>query len=447
MSCRLPGADRVGQKVEKPSGPPEGKWIPINTDVQPTLGGSWPRFRGAKFDNIVKSTPRLARKWPENGPRRLWEVELGEGHAGAAIYEGRVYLLDYDREAESDVMRCFSLDDGTELWQFRYPVLIKRNHGMSRTVPAVDERFVVGFGPKCHLFCLDRITGKPFWLKDTSQELGAAVPPWYNGQCPMLDDGRIILATGGKSLLMALDAKTGETVWKSDNPLGWTMTHVSIMPMDLFGKKTYVYCGKGGVAGVEAENGELIWSSRDWKIGIATVPSPVVLPENRIFFSGGYNSGALIMKIDKKADRLEPTTVSRIASKQFGSAQQTPILYDGHLFGVRERDKQLVCLDLDGNEIWKSGPKYRFGLGPYIVADGLIYLLADDGRLTVAEISTEKFLPLSTAKVLEGHDAWAPMAIADGRLLLRDLTRMVCLDIAEKVEKNETAGKTEEKTK
>jgi outer membrane protein assembly factor BamB len=74
--------------------------------------GSWPRFRGAAFDNASRETVPLAESWPAGGPPGLWSVELGEGHAGAAVSDGRVYLLDYDEGSESDVLRCLSLADG-----------------------------------------------------------------------------------------------------------------------------------------------------------------------------------------------------------------------------------------------------------------------------------------------------------------------------------------------
>ena len=50
----------------------------------------------------------LARTWPAEGPRVLWSVDVGEGYAGAAVLEGRVYLLDYDQDKQADVVRCLS---------------------------------------------------------------------------------------------------------------------------------------------------------------------------------------------------------------------------------------------------------------------------------------------------------------------------------------------------
>jgi outer membrane protein assembly factor BamB len=68
-----------------------------------------------------------------------------------------------------------------------------------------------------------------------------------------------------------------------------------------------------------------------------------------------------------------------------------------------------------------------------MIADGLIYVLDDVGVLTLAEATHEAFRPLGRAEVIDhAHDSWGPMALVAGRLNVRDLTRMVCLDVAEK---------------
>jgi outer membrane protein assembly factor BamB len=187
------------------------------------------------------------------------------------------------------------------------------------------------------------------------------------------------------------------------------------------------------VAGVSAEDGSLLWDTTDWKISIATCPSPVALPGDKIFLCGGYNSGALILHVTKEDGKHRAATARRLEPAQFGSTQHTPVLYRDHLFAVREIDKQLVCLDLEGNEVWASGAEHRFGLGPYLIADDLIYVLSDDGLLTMAQASPDGYKPLAQAQVLQGHDAWGPMALVAGRLVCRDLTQMVCIDVAEEL--------------
>ena len=135
------------------------------------LPGSWPRFRGERFDGIGLPGVPLARRWPSGGPKKLWQIELGEGHAGAAVFAGRVYVHDYDRAKADDAVRCFSLDDGREIWRFSYPDNVKRNHGMSRTVPAVTEKYLVTMGPKCHVSCLDPYTGKLLLAHRSGREI------------------------------------------------------------------------------------------------------------------------------------------------------------------------------------------------------------------------------------------------------------------------------------
>ncbi len=433
LQARVPGLDRPpGPGVgDAPVVPLVGKLT--KSDSKPAdLPGSWPRFRGKRFDGIADDGPTLAQTWPKDGPRVLWSIELGEGYASAAVLAGRVYVLDYDRQAAADTMRCLSLADGKEIWRYGYPVVVKRNHGMSRTVPAVTEKYVVGIGPKCHVSCLNAKTGECYWLMDMVREHGATVPPWYAGQCPMIDGDRAILATGGKALLIAVDCRSGEVIWESPNPRAWRQTHGSIMPMEFAGRRMYVYCARGGGAGIAADDGSMLWDTTDWKISIATGPSPTIIGDGKIFFSGGYNAGAVMMQLEEQGGRLAAKTLFRLKPKQFGSTQQTPVLFDGYLYGVREKDKQLVCLDLEGSEVWKSGSRNKFGLGPYMIADELIFVMDDSGLLTLAEATPDGYKQLAQAQVLDGHDAWGPMTMAAGRLILRDLTQMVCLDVREK---------------
>jgi len=103
--------------------------------------------------------------------------------------------------------------------------------------------------------------------------------------------------------------------------------------------------------------------------------------------------------------------------------------YEGYIYGVRQ-DGQLVCVDMSGNVVWSSGTGHKFGLGGYIIADGLIYAMNDSGLLTMAEASSQGYSALRQAKVLEGPEAWGPPAIASGRLIVRDLNRMSCLDVS-----------------
>src|SRR5262249_42418924 len=171
----------------------------IKGDGQPgNLAGAWPQFRGANRDGISTESSTLMRSWGAGEPRELWALELGEGYAGATVLKGRVYVMDYDRLNRQDALRCLSLADGREIWRYAYPVGVKRNHGMSRTAPAVSDNVVVAIGPKCHVVCLDPDGGNFHWGLDLVRQYDATVPPWYAGQCVLIDKGAVILAPGGK---------------------------------------------------------------------------------------------------------------------------------------------------------------------------------------------------------------------------------------------------------
>jgi len=370
--------------------------------------------------------------FPQLGP--LIAAIVLTGFAGAAIAAGRVFVLDYDADAEADTMRCLSLDDGREIWRNGYPVAVVDNHGMSRTVSAVIGDCVVSIGPRCHVACWDVETGNCRWLLDMVLRYHTTVPEWYTGQCPLIDDGRVILAPAGDAFMIAVDYESGEVIWESPKLHNWQMTHASILPWEYAGRRMYVYCGSRGVAGISAADGSLLWESGEWVGNMSTSPTPVPLGDGRLFFCGGYNAGSLMMQFDQRDGRPVAEPAFRLRPRRFASEQHTPIFYEGHLYGVRTQrgGKQLACIDPEGNERWNSGVD-KFERGPYLIADGLIYVMDSDGLLVVAEATSERYRPLARFQVFEdGHDAWGPMALAGGRLILRDLTRMSCLDVAEK---------------
>jgi outer membrane protein assembly factor BamB len=437
VQVRVPGLDRPAGSDPTPAtdaGPPVAG-EPIQGDGVPAeIAGAWPWFRGLARDAISDDGVTLAREWPESGPPVLWSVAMGEGYAGAAVRDGRVFVLDYDEPSSADTMRCLSLDDGREIWRNGYAVQATRNHGISRTVPAVVQQCVVSLGPRCHVAGWDAQSGACRWLKDLVAQYGTEEPRWYAGQCPLIDDDRLILAPCGRAMLIAVDYETGDTIWESPNPRGWKMTHASIVPMDFDGQRMYLYCGTGGVAAVAANDGSLLWDSTEWPMHFATVPSPVVLPGGRVFLCSGYGSktGALALQLHAGEDgQIAVDTAFRLSPRQFNCEQHTPVLFEGHLYGVRKRGGgQLVCLDLEGNEVWNSGSD-RFGHGPYLIADGLVLVMDDDGVLVMAEATPRGYKRLGRHEVFpDGHDAWGPMALVAGRLIVRDMTRMVCLDVA-----------------
>ncbi len=222
------------------------------------------------------------------------------------VDKGRVFVLDYDETRRADLLRCFSLEDGREIWRRGYDVYIKRNHGMSRTVPAVSADRVLTIGPKCHVMCVSADSGEFLWGIDLVAEHGAEVPLWYTGQCPLIDGSTAVIATGGRALLIGVDMTTGEVLWETPNPRNWKMSHSSVLPYTIHGRRMYLYCAIGGIVGVSAEKGRegrVLFESNLWDRNVIA-PSPIHVGDGQIFVTAGYGGGSLMLNIVPEGNRF-----------------------------------------------------------------------------------------------------------------------------------------------
>ncbi len=448
---RVPGMDgRPSQAVISDS-VAVGSNFEYFGDLTVAEEGNWPKFRGSESDNISREENEIAEKWDTSGLPVMWTKELGEGYAGPSVKNGRVYVLDYDERRKSDMLRCFSLATGDELWRRWYRVEFKRNHGYSRTVPTVTDKYVVTMGPRSHVMCLDALTGDLVWTMDLEKEFGISgsakgkiTPEFYNGQCPLVDDDKVILVPGGKALMIAVDITSGNLLWQVPNPDSMRMSHTSVMPMTILGKKMYVYHALGGIIGVSAEegdNGRLLWKTTDWNPAIV-VASPIYLGNGEILAFGTYGAGSARIKVERSGSSFSARVVQKHRpSEGIAAEQHTPIITGEYIWTVMpdnagELKRQLACYHISDikTPVWSSGKDLRFGkgMGPYIMRGDKLFLLDDEGGLYLFRIGKGKAELLAHHKVFNAVEAWAPMALAGNCLILRDAHKMICLNIGKK---------------
>ena len=407
-----------------------------------TNPGFWPGFRGPARDNVATRAGTLATTWPDGGPRVLWSRPMGDGHAMPALAGGFLYVLDYDESRGGDVLLCLNADTGQQRFEHFYKVKAKRNHGLSRTVVATDGESVVTLGPQCHVLCVAAASGTYRWGISLAERYGTKVPLWYAGQCPLIDNGALILAPAGTNVVLCgIDVKSGATVFETPSPGGLSMSHASVMVLHAAETRQYVYVALGGMIGVGAdgaERGKLLWRTDAFQPSVIA-PSPVPLTEGRFFMTAGYGSGGAMFRVTRDNGTWQAKLLFKTDRKQFASEQQTPIFFDGLLYAVLPSDgggdrQQLACMTPEGERLWTSGKESLFGLGPYVAASGgLMYVLDDVGTLTLARIGRTGFTLLARHAVMggKGRDAWGPMLLANGRLYLRDSSRLYCLQVGE----------------
>ncbi|HVE41618.1 MAG TPA: PQQ-binding-like beta-propeller repeat protein [Planctomycetota bacterium] len=404
----------------------------------PELPGSWPHFRGPGYDGISRESQRLADSWPAAGPPELWSVDLCHGFSGAAIHRGRAYILDYDSRTTQEMLRCLSMSDGREIWRRWHDLKLFNNHGYVHTTPAISERTLAVIGAKNHLMCVDPESGDLRWGLDLVRAFGEHFVNHFSVQTPLIDGSTIVIASAGDSLLAGLDAETGKILWKTPNERRWKPSYSSVIPALIGGKRHYLYSADEGIVAVSAEEGsrgQLLWQVLAWP-GSNTVPLPVVLDGGLIFLTTGYSRGSMLLGNAVRGGA--PNILwQQDAREGFSSEAHTPLYADRHLFGVPPDSAgairgQLVCVNPHngGKTIWASGKDRRFGMyQPYLLADGKIFILGADEYLTMVRATSERYEELGRARILKNGDWHSWMALAGGRLLIRENNRLACFDL------------------
>ena len=420
------------------------------------FSADWPQYYGPSRDS--KSTEQgLLRTWPKEGPAVLWTVPVGGGYGGPAVSRGRVYLLDRDDKV-GDIIRCLDFSTGKELWRFAYDAPGRFDHPGSRSTPTVDGEFVYTVGPLGHLYCLNTSTQKPVWQKNIWTEFGGgtgipagfrgagsretSLPVWGITQNPLIYRTLVVVASQtSQAGVLAYDKATGELRWQSPalsgNPSYVSPAVVKVGTEDhLVMITTAQGMGRnasgGSVNGIDPASGKVLWTYTNFQCAVP-VPHAVDVGEGRMLITGGYGAGATMIRVEKKADASYAVT-ELFKNPNFGAHTQPPILHNGHFYAqytINERSDGLVCMTMDGKVTWSTGENPLFNKGGMILADGL--LLATDGNTMAYLIQPDPsgFKPLASAVMLEPGENWAPLALTDGKLLIRDHRNLKCLVVAQ----------------
>ncbi len=392
------------------------------------LATDWPQYLGPGR-NAVSTETGIKRSWPAGGPDVLWTVPMGEGFGGAAVSRGTVYVLDRSGE-EGDILRALDLMTGKENWRFAYDAPGKLDRGGSRSVPTVDGNYIYACGPFGHFHCVDKRTHKPVWSKniwtDYSNE---EYPRWGIAQNPLIYGDLLILASQTqKAGVIAFDKLTGAEKWASP-ALPGRAGYVSPKIVTLGGKDHVVMISAVGVVvGMDPQTGTELWSYDGWQCRIP-VPNVTEIGGGRIFITGGYRAGSAMIKVEKKSGSFVVNELFK--NNEFGTHVHPAILHDGYLYGhcsTNETRDGLMCMSLDGKVMWKTGRAPLFDKGGFILVDGLFLSVdGNKGWLYLIEPGPGGFKELAKAKLLDTNTCWAPLALTDGKLLIRDQKQMRCV--------------------
>jgi outer membrane protein assembly factor BamB len=416
--------------------------------------GNWPSFRG-QYAAGVAEDQNLPLHWDatKNEGVRYKVAVPGLAHSSPIVFGDRIYLTtavsseesasfkpglygsgdaSSDRSVHEWQVICLDKNTGEILWQKtatkgqpKDKRHIKATYANS--TPATDGEHVVAFFGSQGVFCLNA-EGEILWQRDLGRlDVGAYDLPsyeWGSASSPIIHDGKVFVQcdTQNDSFLVALDVKTGETIWNTprDELPSWGTP--TVYPGGEGKRAELIINGSNFIRGYDPATGKELW--RLGGSSKITAPTPVFSgdlfivasgrsPERPIFaIRAGAEGDITLTKNTTSNDSVAWSLTRR------GPYMPTPLIYQGRVY-VLSNDGPFACYDLKtGTEFYRLRLPHRgdgFSASP-VAADGRIYLASESGSVFVVKAGDEFELLASNAI---GEPMMATPAISGGMLLIR----------------------------
>jgi outer membrane protein assembly factor BamB len=397
-----------------------------------SAGGDWPTFRGPDRTGISPEKG-LLKQWPAAGPPLAWKVSgLGDGFTTVAIVGGKIFTTG-EKNNEAYVI-ALSVDGGKKLWETKIGGHFQEGNGGPgpRAGVTVDDGHVYALAAGGELACLTAADGKVVWSKNLKGDFGGGQQgPWGYSEAPAVDGDLVIVSPGGKEAsVVALNKKTGETVWKAAT--GDKAAYCSGVVVDILGVRQYVTILSGQIVGVAVKDGKVLWSHKKSVGGVANVPTPIV-KDARVLYSTGYNDGGMVMlSLEKKGDGFAVSETWSKAANELRNHHGGYVLIGDKVYGGHgQNDGKPFCLEWDtGKELWKRDRAPGKGSAAVTAAEGMLYFRYQDGLMVLLDPADSGWTVKGSFKIPDGKKpSWAYPVIHDGKLYLREQDNLFVYNI------------------
>ena len=391
----------------------------------------WPQWRGPQRNGISQETG-LLKRWPEGGPKLLWQVkDIGDGYSTPAVVGGRMYLL-ANKGMDDEFALALDAFSGAQAWSTRLGK-VGPNDGPqypgSRSTPTVDGKLLYSLGSDGDLACLEAANGAVKWQKNLRKDFGGIPGKWAYSESPLVDGETLVCTPGGaEATLVALNKATGEVIWKSAVAGADQASYASVIVVEVNGVKQYVQFLQKGLVGVEAKTGKLLWRYDKTAQGsLANIPTPVAR-KAFVFSASGKGGGGLV---ELKGDAGSLTAEEIYATAKVPTSIGGAIEIEGNLYGTNTAG--LMCVDFATGDLkWQER---GVGAGSVFYADGRLYVHGEKGEVALVEATPEAYREVGRFSPPDQPEkgksqAWTYPVVANGRLYLRDMGVIWCYDVA-----------------
>jgi outer membrane protein assembly factor BamB len=411
--------------------PSADDWGKTDQSIDADATGLWSGFRGLNRDGHYTGQP-IRTDWAQSPPRQVWKTTVGGSHSSMTIAQGLVFTLEQWKEGEA-VTAC-NAADGQGVWQHVHGGAFNDNYGMGgegpRSTPTWDDGRLYALGAKGHLSCHDAATGKVIWEKNILEENETRNLQFGLCASPLVAGEKLIITAGakarGRNTIIAYNKLTGEIIWKT---AAGTQAYMSPMNATLAGRPQLLITGARELMGLALEDGSQLWGHR-WTVSHDNnIAQPIVIGDDRVFISAGYNKGGALIQVARDGDNFSVKELwknDRLKNKFTSS-----VLHEGHIYGLDDQDDKravLVCLEAaTGDEKWRGAD---YGHGQLLLAGGHLVILSEAGEIALVKAVAGSFQETARISALSGK-TWNNPALAGGRLYIRNGTQMACYDISQ----------------
>jgi outer membrane protein assembly factor BamB len=332
-------------------------------------------------------------------------------------------------QGEQEIAIALAADTGKTLWEYKYDA---PKAGMNyeygdgpHSTPLLVGDLLYTVGATGKLFALDRKTGKVAWSHDLWTEYSGLKRDRGYSCSPIAYKNTVILTLGGQGqTLIAFNQKDGTVAWKNQT---LDMSPASPIIVNVDGQDQLIaFLGKV-VAGIDPNNGNLLWSHphvTEWGLNIS---NPVWGNDNLLFISSAYSGGSRVLKLTQKDGkttveelwfhrrmRLHHGTAIRIGDYVYGSSGDFGPAF---LAAVNVKTGEIAYQD-------RSFPKSNL-----LLAEGKLIILDEDGNLALATATPTELKVISKVSVMKNL-AWTAPTLVGTKLYLRDRHTIMALDLS-----------------
>ena len=410
----------------------------------------WPQWRGPREDGIVRDE-KIAESWPAEGPKRLWEAQVGVGFSSPVAVDGKVYLL--AMEGDKDTVYAFDAEKGEVVWKQQADSLYKgemqgaamaKDWTGSRASPVVEDGRVYTYGFRGDLICREADSGKTVWHVNPVTETGTKPITWGQGSNPLID-GDVIYVQGGINgpTVVAVDKKTGKLLWQSENLPADTSKedpedygkgepdkggYARPVLVDVKGTKQLIVFGGEALWAFDPKTGKTIWS-QPWQTQYDVNAATPIYHEGKLFITSAYGKPPARCAMFE----LSPTGAKQVwTNNQLTAKYQPPVLDGDHLYGNSEGAVRCLRWE-DGKTLWTAPDRINQGGSIVRIAPDKLLMFSDTGKATLARATPERYEKLGEFQAVERTgNAWSTPLVYRGKMYVKGRNDLVCYEVGKK---------------